>query len=98
MKAAVIEKYGAIALRETPIPDVGDYDALCELLYGATCSGTDTHLIEGHPPFCNWVKLPFILGHESVGRVMKTGRKHHAGPAGCVSLVRHGQPVSVGSD
>lgn len=75
MKAAVIEKYGTITLRELPTPEMGEYDALCELLYGATCSGTDIHLIEGHPPLCNWVQLPFILGHESIGRVVKLGRK-----------------------
>ena len=75
MKAAIVEKYGSIIVRDLPEPTVGDYTALCELLYGATCTGTDTHLIEGHAPFCNWVKLPFILGHESVGRVVKLGRK-----------------------
>ncbi len=75
MKAAIVEQYGSITIRDLPEPTVGDYTALCELLYGATCTGTDTHLIEGHAPFCNWVKLPFILGHESVGRVVKLGRK-----------------------
>lgn len=75
MKAAVIEKYGSITFRDLPTPVMGEYDALCELLFGATCSGTDTHLIEGHAPFCHWVKPPFILGHESVGRVLKVGTK-----------------------
>ncbi len=75
MKAAIVEKYGSITVRDVSEPTLGDYTALCELLCGATCAGTDTHLIEGHAPFCNWVKLPFILGHESVGRVVKLGRK-----------------------
>jgi D-arabinose 1-dehydrogenase-like Zn-dependent alcohol dehydrogenase len=88
MKAAVIETYGTITLRDLPTPVMGDYDALCELLYGATCIGTDTHLIEGHAPFCHWVKPPFILGHESVGRVVKVGRKvRHYRPGDLVTRV-----------
>lgn len=75
MKAAVVEKYGTITICDLPEPTMGDYTALCELLYGATCTGTDTHLVEGHAPFTSWVKLPFILGHESVGRVVKLGSK-----------------------
>jgi len=45
------------------------------MLYGAVCAGTDTHLLQGHPPFCHWVKMPFILGHESIGRVVAVGAK-----------------------
>ena len=88
MKAAVIEKYGSIVIRDLPTPVMGDYDALCELLYGATCTGTDTHLIRGHAPFSYWVKPPFILGHESVGRVLKVGRKvRHFKPGDLVTRV-----------
>lgn len=75
MKAAIVEQYGSLTIRDLPEPAVSDYTAVCELLYGATCSGTDLHLIAGHAPYCNWVKLPFILGHESVGRVVKLGPK-----------------------
>lgn len=75
MKVAVVESAGKLIVTETPEPQVGEYDALCELLYGATCAGTDTHLIACHKPFCNWVRTPFILGHESVGRVVKIGKK-----------------------
>ena len=75
MKAAVVEKYNSLVVRELPEPKAGDYEVLCELLYGATCTGTDSHLLKGHAPFCHWVKTPFILGHESVGRVVKLGPK-----------------------
>lgn len=75
MKAAVVESFGSLVVREVPEPKPGDYDALCELVYGATCTGTDTHLLRGDAPFRNWVKLPFILGHESVGRVVRVGAK-----------------------
>ena len=73
MKAAVIEKFGTIVIRDMPEPKAGDYDALCELLYGATCTGTDSHIIDGTFP---WISpLPTAFGHESVGRVIGVGRK-----------------------
>jgi len=75
MKAAIVEAAGKLAVREVPEPVFGDYEARCELLYGAVCSGTDTHLVQGHPPFCHWLKAPFILGHESVGEVVAVGGK-----------------------
>jgi D-arabinose 1-dehydrogenase-like Zn-dependent alcohol dehydrogenase len=55
------------------MPVVGDYEMLCEMLYGATCSGTDLHLIHGRFPFP--VQYPTVLGHESVGRVIAVGAK-----------------------
>ena len=73
MKAAVIEKVGDLVVRDVPKPQVGDYDVLCELLYGATCTGTDQHLIGGRFPWP--VTYPTILGHESVGRAVELGSK-----------------------
>lgn len=73
MKAAIVEKPNVIVVRDVAEPVMGDYDALCELLYGATCTGTDSHIIEGVFPFSS--PFPTILGHESVGRVVKVGPK-----------------------
>jgi threonine dehydrogenase-like Zn-dependent dehydrogenase len=75
MKAAVVESVGKLVVRDLPEPVMGEYQAKCKMLYGAVCAGTDTHLLNGHPPFCYWVKMPFILGHESVGRVTAVGTK-----------------------
>jgi len=73
MKAAVIESPGILVVREVPDPQIGEYDALCQILYGATCTGTDLHLIDGVFP---WPPVyPAILGHESVGQVIKVGAK-----------------------
>ena len=73
MKAAVVEKADDLQVQDVPMPEIGEYQALCELLYGATCSGTDSHLIHGRFP---WPPTyPAILGHESVGRVIKVGSK-----------------------
>jgi threonine dehydrogenase-like Zn-dependent dehydrogenase len=64
---------------------------LCELLFGATCSGTDSHIIEGSFP---WISpLPTVLGHESVGRVVKVGRKVRNFRLGDV-ISRVGTPAS----
>ncbi len=75
MKAAIIEEAGKLVVREISKPSVGDYDVLCETQYGAVCTGTDTHLVNFHPPFCYWIGLPAILGHESIGKVVELGTK-----------------------
>jgi len=73
MKAAIVEEPNILVVREVPMPEVSDYHALCETLYGATCSGTDLHIIKGRFPF--GVDYPTILGHESTGRVIEVGAK-----------------------
>lgn len=73
MKAAVVEGAGKLVVRDVSMPRMGEYDALCELLYGATCSGTDLHII--NDTFLWPIKYPVILGHESVGRVIELGPK-----------------------
>ena len=73
MKAAVVTKEGKLGVWDIPIPQVGPYDVLCKMCYGATCAGTDIHLMDGLHP--NPVTFPTILGHESVGRVVAVGSK-----------------------
>ena len=74
MKAAIVESPGVLRVREVPPPEMGDYDGLCEMLYGATCSGTDNHLLAGRAAWTT-VHYPTVLGHESIGRVIKLGAK-----------------------
>ena len=92
MKAAVVEKAGVLAVRDLPEPGMGDYEARCQMLYGSVCAGTDTHLLHFHSPFCHWMKLPFILGHESVGRVVAVGAKVRNYRTGDV-ITRVGSPA-----
>ena len=73
MRAAVIEQLNYLIVKEIPEPTIGDYDALCEVLFGATCSGTDLSLLDGSLPFLS--PLPTVLGHESIGRVVRAGPK-----------------------
>jgi len=88
MKAAVVEEAGRLTLRELPEPTMGEYEARCLLLYGTVCAGTDLHLLNGDPPFCYWVKRPFVIGHESVGRVTAVGRRvRHLKPGDVITRV-----------
>ncbi|MHC4562732.1 MAG: zinc-dependent alcohol dehydrogenase [Planctomycetota bacterium] len=72
MKAALLEQLGSLTVREVADPQPGPYDALCVGLYGATCTGTDMHLIEGR---VDWAiqAAPTIIGHESIGQVIEVG-------------------------
>lgn len=73
MKAAVVNTTGKLEIWDVPQPQVGPYDVLCKMCYGATCAGTDIHLMDGLHP--HPVTFPTILGHESVGRVVEVGSK-----------------------
>lgn len=73
MKAAVVNKLGQLEVWEVPMPQPGPYDVLCKMCYGATCAGTDIHLMDGLHP--RPVPFPTVLGHESVGRVVAVGSK-----------------------
>ncbi len=73
MKAAVVEGPNRLVVRDIPEPRMGEYDALCEILYGAVCSGTDTHIVECNFPWLS--PRPTVLGHESIARVVETGGK-----------------------
>ena len=73
MKAAITEGKGDIKLAEVPIPEIGPYQCLCKNLFCTTCTGTDQKII-GRKML--WAKnYPAIVGHESIGRVIKIGRK-----------------------
>lgn len=88
MQAAIVERAGQLVVRELPEPPMGAYEARCMMLYGAVCAGTDTHLVQYHPPFCNWMQLPYILGHESIGRIVAVGaRVRHLKPGDTITRV-----------
>jgi D-arabinose 1-dehydrogenase-like Zn-dependent alcohol dehydrogenase len=71
MKAAIVQEPGRLVVTDIPDPVLGPYDARCEVLYGAVCTGTDLHLIDGQFPWP--VRYPTVLGHESIGRVVEVG-------------------------
>jgi 2-desacetyl-2-hydroxyethyl bacteriochlorophyllide A dehydrogenase len=52
---------------------VDDYDALVQIVACGVCTGTDLHILQGNFPWL--VPYPFVLGHESVGRVISVGSR-----------------------
>jgi threonine dehydrogenase-like Zn-dependent dehydrogenase len=84
MKAAIVRQPGLLTVEDIPAPRPGDYEVLCRIEYGATCTGTDQHLIAGRFPWP--VTYPTILGHESIGRVVEVGK--------CVRYYRVGDLVT----
>lgn len=73
MRAAVVHGPGAIRVETAPEPAFGDYDALVRIVGCGVCSGTDSHILHGAFPWLT--PYPFILGHESIGRVTHVGAK-----------------------
>ena len=89
MKAAVIEADHVLTVTEIPEPEIGDYDALVDILYGATCTGTDLALIAGKLPFRS--PLPTVLGHESVGFMDQQIDQRRSDAHDQLSVFRYGQ-------
>lgn len=73
MKALVVEKPGKLKVMDLTEPEMGEYEAKCEMLYGATCAGTDLAVVDGK--FAWPVEYPCIIGHEGIGRVVAVGTK-----------------------
>jgi len=75
MKAVVVEKPGVLRVRHVAEQKIDDYQALVRTLACSICNGTDRKILDGTIPFFGREAYPGILGHESVGRVVKVGRK-----------------------
>lgn len=71
MKAAVVRGPGELRVEAVPEPVIGDYEALVEILACGVCTGTDQHILQGGFPWL--APYPFILGHESIGRIVQVG-------------------------
>ncbi len=69
----MVTEKNKIEIKQVPDPMVGEYDVLCKTLACAVCSGTDNHIVAGHPYFR--VKYPTVLGHEGIGQVLGHGPK-----------------------
>jgi threonine dehydrogenase-like Zn-dependent dehydrogenase len=73
MKAAIVVEAGKVETWEIPEPEPGPYQALVEVLACGFCNGTDSKVVEGHWP--GLPDFPYILGHETVSRVVSLGKK-----------------------
>src|SRR3954463_10388049 len=69
-RASVLEQFKApLQLRELPVPQAEPGAALVRTLMAGIC-GTDVHLWKGELP----IRLPVILGHETVGPIVSMGQ------------------------
>jgi len=75
MKAVVVEKPNVLSVKDVPDVEFDEYQALVRTLACSICNGTDRKILHGTIPFLPEDIYPGILGHESVGRVVKTGSR-----------------------
>ena len=71
MKALIVDGEGRLSVEEISMPQIGPCQALVKMESCGVCNGTDRKLI--HRTFKNFHTYPAILGHEGVGKVVKTG-------------------------
>jgi propanol-preferring alcohol dehydrogenase len=84
MRAMILDQPGkALAFRDWPVPRPGSRQVLLQVLACAVCR-TDLHVVDGELPD---PKLPLVLGHEIVARVVGLGEG--------ASLLSVGQRVGV---
>jgi 2-desacetyl-2-hydroxyethyl bacteriochlorophyllide A dehydrogenase len=78
-----------LRVESVPEPSFGDYEALVDVLACGVCTGTDSHILKGAFPWL--APYPFILGHESIGRVVAVGARVRSFKSGDLVL----RPVAV---
>jgi L-iditol 2-dehydrogenase len=71
MRAVVVERPGAAALRRVPIPEPGRGEVLVRVGAAGIC-GSDVEVLEGRRP-ARYVRYPIIPGHEWAGTVERVG-------------------------
>jgi len=72
---AVVTGPGRLELCDLPALEPGPYDCVCRIEACSICAATDTHIIDGSFPAAWLPAVPFVLGHESAGRVTAVGSK-----------------------
>ena len=86
MLAAVLENLGELRLREVVDPEIDDDSALMRVETVCIC-GSDVRIFRhGNPR----VTPPAIIGHETAGTIVKTGKN--------VTRVKEGDRVALGAD
>jgi NADPH2:quinone reductase len=71
MRAVVVEKPGAVEVRDVPAPVAGPKDVVIQVGACGIC-GTDIHIIDGEFPPTTY---PIIIGHEFGGTVVAAGQE-----------------------
>lgn len=75
MKSLAVIKPNQLKIVDVPKPKINDYQALVEIISASICNSTDIKLIHGTFPGMGLECYPLLLGHETVGRVVKVGKK-----------------------
>jgi threonine dehydrogenase-like Zn-dependent dehydrogenase len=73
MRTVAVLEPGKVSIVDTPVPQVGPYQALVKTEVAYLCNATDSKLVQGHFPGVE--DYPLALGHESAGIVQETGDK-----------------------
>jgi threonine dehydrogenase-like Zn-dependent dehydrogenase len=98
MKGLIVTSEHHVELVEDiPFPEIGDYDALIQHDCCIICNGTDNEIINGNLDEIK--EYPVMLGHESAGHVIQTGKKvrnYHIGDLVVRSTVRKNTKYSSG--
>jgi NADPH:quinone reductase-like Zn-dependent oxidoreductase len=75
MKAFVVGRYGSeagVRMREVPEPDVGEHDVLVEVR-AASVNPLDAKIRDGEFKLILPYRVPFVLGHDMAGQVVRVG-------------------------
>ena len=72
MKGLFVVSKNTLEILEIPEPEVGEYQALVEVQACGICNSTDWKIIAGK---FKQGAFPILLGHESLGRVIKVGKR-----------------------
>jgi L-iditol 2-dehydrogenase len=86
MKAAVLEDYNKMVVKEVPTPEVDDDSVLVRVKACAVC-GSDIRIYHSGN---SRVHMPQTIGHEIAGQVVKAGKN--------VTKFREGDRVAIGAD
>ncbi|RYD27523.1 MAG: zinc-dependent alcohol dehydrogenase, partial [Verrucomicrobiaceae bacterium] len=72
MKAALVTKFGKpLIIGEVPTPEAAEGEVVIRIEACGVCH-TDVHAVDGDWPVKP--ELPFIPGHEGIGRVVSLGK------------------------
>ncbi len=74
MRALIVPEWGRLELRDDiPTPTIRPHQALVRIECCGICSSTDWKVIRGQMAWAG--RPPLLLGHESVGRVVRVGER-----------------------
>lgn len=75
MRTLVVTENGKIEVRNVPVPEISDNQALVKMICCGICNGTDAKLIHRSFKGFGSESYPLMLGHEAVGEVVAVGKK-----------------------